>query len=207
MAGNMLSDHMARAYYEGLLEVKSIRAAKQDFPPWVGFADDCTWWVWYMSSDSFPCQWYVRQHSNHCCSSSFIYSACCASLFTWASTSNTEAQAARDKHNCRACGGLVCDPCSKKRVPIPIVGITAPVRVCDRCYNNPSSTLYGGYIQFGDECAERNGDVALKKELQSLASTKEKGPANSRRSAVVDELASRIPVALWVLGVHHGRDY
>ena len=76
-------------------------------------------------------------------------------------------------------------------MPIPIIGITAPVRVCDRCYNNPSSTLYGG-----DECAERNGDVALKKELQSLAGTKEKGPVNSRRSAVVDELASRIPVAL-----------
>ena len=41
----MLSDHMSRAYYEGLLEVKAIRAAKQDLPPWVGFADDCTWYV------------------------------------------------------------------------------------------------------------------------------------------------------------------
>jgi len=84
MAGNMLSDHMTKSYYEGLLEVKAIRAAKQDLPQWVGFADDCT-------------------------------CACCASLFTWASTSDTEAQAARDKHNCRACGGLVCDPCSKKK--------------------------------------------------------------------------------------------
>lgn len=45
MAGNMLSDHMTKSYYEGLLEVKSIRAAKQDLPPWVGFADDCTWYV------------------------------------------------------------------------------------------------------------------------------------------------------------------
>ena len=45
MAGNMLSDHMARAYYEGILEVKAIRAAKQDLPQWVGFADDCTWYV------------------------------------------------------------------------------------------------------------------------------------------------------------------
>ena len=41
----MLSDHMASRYYEGLLEVKAIRAAKQDLPPWVGFADDCTWYV------------------------------------------------------------------------------------------------------------------------------------------------------------------
>ena len=32
MAGNMLSDHMAKSYYEGLLEVKAIRAAKQDLP-------------------------------------------------------------------------------------------------------------------------------------------------------------------------------
>jgi len=110
-AGNMLSDHMAKAYYEGLLEVKAVRAAKQDLPHWVGFADDCT-------------------------------CACCASLFTWASTSNSEAQAARDKHNCRACGGLVCDPCSKKRIPIPAIGITAPVRVCDRCYNGWGA-MYG----------------------------------------------------------------
>ena len=41
----MLSDHMASRYYEGLLEVQSIRAAKQDLPHWVGFADDCTWYV------------------------------------------------------------------------------------------------------------------------------------------------------------------
>jgi len=55
-AGNMLSDHMASRYYEGLLEVKAIRAAKQHLPSWVGFADDCTWYVdggreysyWYM---------------------------------------------------------------------------------------------------------------------------------------------------------------
>lgn len=123
---------MARAYYEGLLEVKAIRAAKQDLPPWVGFAEDST-------------------------------CACCASLFTWASTSNTEAQAARDKHNCRSCGNLVCDPCSKKRVPIPQIGIAAPVRVCDRCYNGWGT------------CDEKKTSV------------------NSRRSVVVDELVSRIP--------------
>lgn len=45
MAGNMLSDHMTKTYYEGLLEVKDIRAAKQPLPQWVGFADDCTWCV------------------------------------------------------------------------------------------------------------------------------------------------------------------
>ncbi len=37
LAGNMLSDHMAKAYYEGLLEVKAIRAANEELPQWVGF--------------------------------------------------------------------------------------------------------------------------------------------------------------------------
>ena len=108
-----------------------------------------------------------------------IVSACCASLFTWASTSNTEAQAARDKHNCRACGSLVCDPCSKKRVPIPNIGITAPVRVCDRCYNG-WGTLYGDDVEtnIGETLGGTQGSDK---------------PVNSRRSAVVDELVSRIP--------------
>lgn len=138
LAGNMLSDHTARSYYEGLLEVKAVRSAKHELPEWVGFAEDST-----------------------CC--------CCASLFTWASTSHTEAQAARDKHNCRACGGLVCDPCSKKRVPIPQIGITASVRVCDACFNR-WGTL------FPDD-----------------GKTDSAGAKSSRRRAVVDELASRIP--------------
>ncbi len=147
LAGNMLSDHMASAYYASLLEVKAIRSAKVDLPSWVGFAEDCT-------------------------------CACCASLFTWASTSNTEAQAARDKHNCRACGSLVCDPCSKKRVPIPALGIPVPVRVCDRCYNG-----WGNLFSPSGECASQDygpsggGDK----------------PIHSRRSVVVDELAARIP--------------
>jgi len=62
--------------------------------------------------------------------------SCCASLFTWASTSDSEAQEARDKHNCRSCGNLVCEPCSRNRVPIPSIGITVPSRICDQCYND-----------------------------------------------------------------------
>lgn len=106
--------------------------------------------------------------------------ACCASLFTWASTSNTEAQAARDKHNCRACGSLVCDPCSKKRVPIPAFGIPVPVRVCDRCYNGWGNLFSdGGHNERAvQKCEPSGGDDK---------------PVNSRRSVVVDELAARIP--------------
>lgn len=147
LAGNMLSDHMANAYYASLLEVKAIRSAKVDLPSWVGFAEDCT-------------------------------CACCASLFTWASTSNTEAQAARDKHNCRACGSLVCDPCSKKRVPIPALGIPVPVRVCDRCYNGWGNLFSAADERTSQECEpSHDGDK----------------PIHSRRSVVVDELAARIP--------------
>ncbi|KAL7539657.1 hypothetical protein ACHAXR_009474 [Thalassiosira sp. AJA248-18] len=160
MAGNMLSDHMAKSYYEGLLEVKAIRAAKHSLPLWTGFAEDCT-------------------------------CACCASLFTWASTSNTEAQAARDKHNCRACGGLVCDPCSKKRVPIPAIGITAPVRVCDRCYNGWGA-LYAD-LDFVEKSAKSEAGALAETEPSKRNSIEKRSAVNSRRSVVVDELASRIP--------------
>lgn len=118
-------------------------------------------------------------------------SACCASLFTWASTSNTEAQAARDKHNCRACGGLVCDPCSRKRVPIPAIGITAPVRVCDRCYNG-WGTLYGNACvdesKYGTATTKVESSEKIRKDTSKKSTS-----ASSRRSVVVDELASRIP--------------
>ena len=150
----------------------------------MGFADDCTWYV----KRTIVIQYFIILLFIFCFAC-LLYcgftSACCASLFTWASTSDTEAQAARDKHNCRACGGLVCDPCSKKRVPIPALGISAPVRVCDRCYNR-WGTLYGGFDINESKC---NGDGALTDQLAEKRSVKN----NSRRSAVVDELASRIP--------------
>ncbi len=119
---------------------------------------------------------------------SFIFaSSCCASLFTWASTSHTEAQAARDKHNCRACGGLVCDPCSKRRIPIPSIGITAPVRVCDRCYNG-WGTLYGA-----NDNLQPSSWAGTRARIHSFRSGGANKSPVSRRSVVVDELASRIP--------------
>ena len=194
MGGNMLSDHMTKSYYEGLLEVKTIRAAKQDLPPWVGLADDCTWYVSsdYSSTPLFLLLFLCSTTSMDACSSAvlslFASSACCASLFTWASTSNTEAQAARDKHNCRACGGLVCEPCSKQKVPILAIGISTPVRVCDRCYNG-WGTLHGD-LDLNEN--EETGEGGVSAETRSKRADK-KSTANSRRSAVVDELASRIP--------------
>jgi hypothetical protein len=108
-------------------------------------------------------------------------SACCASLFTWASTSNTEAQAARDKHNCRSCGSLVCEPCSKNRVPIPSIGITQSVRVCDRCYNAWGSL-------YNDSILEKGVDDREPEIVANKSST-----VHHRRSHVVDELAARLP--------------
>ena len=110
-----------------------------------------------------------------------VCSACCASLFTWASTSNTEAQAARDKHNCRSCGGLVCNPCSKNKIPIPSIGITQSVRVCDRCYNGWGS-LYSSMK------SDKNVADCEHKRYGNKSSRE-----HSRRSRVVDELASRLP--------------
>lgn len=45
-----------------------------------------------------------------------------------------QAQRSRDKHNCRMCGLLVCDPCSQHRKPMPRVGVLDQCRVCDRCF-------------------------------------------------------------------------
>lgn len=171
LAGNMLSDHTTQAYYEALLEVRSVRSAPEGLPRWTAFDEDDT------------------------CS-------CCASRFTWASTSDTKAQEARDKHNCRSCGTLVCNPCARRRIPLPSIGITVSVRVCDRCYNDQSGTLTGrgpsslasSFIDEGDATfnspeltktgrpkAEKDGDGADQPERQ-----------RDRRSLVVDELASRI---------------
>lgn len=210
LAGNMLSDHTSRAYYEALLEVKTVRNAPDELPLWTGFDEDCT------------------------CS-------CCASRFTWASTSDTEAQEARDKHNCRSCGGLVCNPCSSNRVPLASLGITMPVRVCDRCYNDLGGVLTEGggiglrgngltrsFVQEDEEMnrtnMDSNGDNesnyhhhtidaaapentrrrAMSDSTRQSNSTPKlysSGVANTlgrknvrrKRSHVVDELASRIP--------------
>jgi len=43
MAGNMLSDHRANAYYEALLEVRSARIAEENPPEWTAFDEDDTW--------------------------------------------------------------------------------------------------------------------------------------------------------------------
>jgi hypothetical protein len=126
----------------------------------------------------------------------FLPSSCCASRFTWASTSDNEAQEARDKHNCRSCGSLVCEPCARNRIPIPSIGLTVAVRVCDRCYNDmdglltttiPSDKTKAATIATSTDYP--NNNVAGVGE--GFADNK---PIRQRqkRSVVVDELASRV---------------
>ncbi|CAJ1368800.1 unnamed protein product [Effrenium voratum] len=40
----------------------------------------------------------------------------------------------RRRHHCRACGRLLCNRCSRNRLPLPIIGYNCSVRVCDDCH-------------------------------------------------------------------------
>lgn len=43
MAGNMLSDHKTKSYYDALLEVSNVRRAEESPPQWTAYDDDDTW--------------------------------------------------------------------------------------------------------------------------------------------------------------------
>ena len=160
LAGNMLSDHRCKNYYEALLEALSVRKAPEHAPRWTAFDEDDT------------------------CS-------CCASRFTWASTSQSKAQEARDKHNCRSCGTLVCNPCSTNRIPLPSIGLTTPTRVCDRCYHDINGVLTGISAEMTSSFNEEAND-----EMVTTDPMKDKPERQrERRSAVVDEFASRLKEA------------
>lgn len=105
------------------------------------------------------------------------------------------------------CGGLVCDPCSQNRLPLPELGISVSSRVCDRCYNDLGGVISDG---LGEEEMSRSflagensvggGGLANRNEgdggdIESSSHQEDKVASRSRqrRSVVVDELASRIP--------------
>lgn len=135
------------------------------------------------NAEELPPRWTAFDEDDTC--------SCCASRFTWASTSDSEAQEARDKHNCRSCGTLVCNPCALNRIPLPTIGLTMPARVCDRCYNDLGGTLTGlstmtnSYIEERERLeGDRHGSTAPARNRRERQ--------RERRSVVVDDLARRL---------------
>ena len=45
LAGNMLSDHKTKSYFDALTEVANVRNATEDPPRWTAFDEDDTWYV------------------------------------------------------------------------------------------------------------------------------------------------------------------
>jgi FYVE zinc finger len=174
MNEGLLTEYVqTKSYYEALLEVHSVRGAPEYPPRWSSFDADNTWYEMLVHDWPGHGSELALDISRFRLIPPLVLSSCCASRFTWASTSDSEAQEARDKHNCRSCGTLVCDPCSTNRVPIPSIGITVTVRVCDRCYHDipcrVSAPSHSVNVVSGQRVRRRD-----------------------RRSAVVDELASRV---------------
>jgi hypothetical protein len=194
LAGNMLLDHTCKAYYEALLETHTVRVAGETPPRWTAFDEDDTWYVNVKQLSNVS---NTERTNKFVCRP--VCSSCCASRFTWASTSDSEAQEARDKHNCRSCGTLVCDPCSKNRIPLPSIGLTVPTRVCDRCYNDldglitsPSPKgLASSFV--AEDCRPANFLPSKTVAVGAPGGVEDKPERKrDRRSAVVDELASRV---------------
>jgi growth factor-regulated tyrosine kinase substrate len=46
------------------------------------------------------------------------------------------------KHHCRNCGDTFCNDCCNKRIPLPKLGITDSVRVCESCYYKLNNSSY-----------------------------------------------------------------
>ena len=138
------------------------------------------------TAEELPPRW-TAFHEDDTCS-------CCASRFTWASTSDSEAQEARDKHNCRSCGTLVCNPCSTNRIALPSIGITVPVRVCDRCYNDLGGLLTSPLAMTNSFVEEnrRLSDNGADPTTGTGSEHKKVERQRERRSLVVDDLARRM---------------
>ncbi len=84
------------------------------------------------------------------------------------------------KHHCRNCGNCFDQQCSTKVLPLPHLGIRAPVRVDDGCYIKLTKS--------GGPCHDGGGDIERLNALRSIYSPSTKSPpAMQPRSARVDD--------------------
>lgn len=49
------------------------------------------------------------------------------------------------RHHCRSCGGIFCQEHSSHNIPLPDLGITDPVRVCDNCFEDYDLKKHKGH--------------------------------------------------------------
>ena len=52
----------------------------------------------------------------------------------------------------------MCQPCSQNKVPIPSIGLTVSVRVCDRCYNDMAGMSKASSSMTGSSFLEVDGN-------------------------------------------------
>ncbi|KAJ3218789.1 Vacuolar protein-sorting-associated protein 27 [Dinochytrium kinnereticum] len=68
------------------------------------------------------------------------------------------------KHHCRNCGQTFCHACSSKSIPLPHLGITQDVRVCDSCHYKLTSKVASTP---GSPAAVRDRSDSLRKPVVS----------------------------------------
>jgi hypothetical protein len=76
-------------------------------------------------------------------------------------------------------------------VPIPSIGLTVSTRVCDRCYNTNSLGLTSSFTADANQTSGI-GSLVVDSSVTSGKVEEKPERERERRSAVVDELASRI---------------